>query len=282
MSASMTAPPAAPRSAEPGDHPGRAPPDGRAEVRGPDRADRGARSFSFDDLEALSNRVANCLVSTACSRRPGRAVRPELLGVGRRVLRDREDRRGRDPGQLDAHARRGRVRRRELRGPRRRGVADKGESLLDLVTWDVTSCCGATTRPTGRPRSRVGRHRGAFAPRAPRRRRPRRPSATPRGRRVILRARCRPARRRRRGGGDGIMGTRGPIASSPRCRASRLRKLRFNAAIWPDRRDHIPRFDAEVVLGAIDATARPSWTACRPPTTTCSPTPISTTTICRV
>ena len=89
----------------------------------------GDRSFSFDDLQALSNRAANGLVAAGVAAgRPRRALRPELLGVARRLLRHRQDRRGRDPGQRHAHARRGPLRRRGLRDAGRGRIGGQGRA----------------------------------------------------------------------------------------------------------------------------------------------------------
>lgn len=55
----------------------------------------GTATFSFSELDSMSNRVANGLVSVGV--RPGdrfTLVRPELLGVDRRLLRQPQDRSG--------------------------------------------------------------------------------------------------------------------------------------------------------------------------------------------
>ena len=63
----------------------------------------GDRRFSFLELDELSNRVANGLDRLRRqSRRPGDALWPELLGVAGRLLRDRQDRRGRQSDQCHA------------------------------------------------------------------------------------------------------------------------------------------------------------------------------------
>ena len=60
--------------------------------------------------------------------RPRCALRPELLGMARRLLRHRQDRRGPDPGQCHVDAGRGPVRRRGLRDSRRAGIGGRRES----------------------------------------------------------------------------------------------------------------------------------------------------------
>ena len=142
----------------------------------------GERAFSFDDLEALSNRVANCLVADGVQ--PGDRVAlygpncwewlVAYYGVAKTgavvipvnvMLTPDEVRYVVENSGASAVV----------------ASPDKRESLLDS---EGPSCCGAMTRSTG-------------SPEVPRSSRPciatpatSRPSVTRRGRRAIRRARC--------------------------------------------------------------------------------------------
>ena len=118
------------RKVAPDDEHDRSDPAGcRAEVRGSNGA-AGRRSFVL--LRRAGGAVEPRRQRPRRGGRPaGRsrcALRPELLGVARRLLRHRQDRRGRDPGQRHAHAGRGPLRRRGLRDAGRGRVGGQGRA----------------------------------------------------------------------------------------------------------------------------------------------------------